>query len=150
MVQRQSTGPMKPYTRTFSARLLSVLVLLGCATMTNGQLCEQLVEDTWENLVQTIELSFGFAIVCPFEIRGDGCPSSPIGYDVVMPGTYLLCEGATTNDHACVIDCPGTHFAINQGASLSLDGFTLRGATTSAVQVRRGGMFSSFHSYYQR
>ena len=129
---------------------LSLLLFVALfLTVANAQLCEQLPDDTWESLIETLELSFGFAILCPFEIKGSGCPSDPAGYAVV-DSIYMLCEGATSNQHACVIDCPGTHFTVGSGSSLTLDGFSIQGATTSAIQVHRSGVFSTFYSHFQQ
>ena len=113
-------------------------------------LCEDLVEETWDGLLDAIDLSLDFPILCPFEIKGDGCPTEP--YQVTSSNLYLLCEPSFegTMTKGCVIDCPGLIFDVQSDAALTLDTMTIRGATNSAVRVGDGGSLSTFGSTFER
>ena len=124
--------------------LFSVL-LIGCSC----QLCDQLPNDTWSDFVFSIETSFGFPILCPFHISGSGCPTNTDGYMVENSDLYILCEKGP-QQQGCTIDCPGSHFQVLSGASLTLDGIILRGATESSIQLLNGGTLITFHTQFQK
>lgn len=105
-------------------------------------------------------------MLCPFEIRGDGCRGEAgLGYVVPHDSSLtLLCEqdvfgadlgaaekGQQVVPPACVIDCPGNHFTISSNATLTLDGLTLRGSkTSSSVYVQSTAEFQAFDCTFEK
>lgn len=87
--QQQQQQPKIPFHFTMSKKKInrttiphpSILLLLTLAlslpSMANGQFsfCIPLATVTWEGLVQAIADSYRLAVLCPFEISGDRCPS---------------------------------------------------------------------------
>lgn len=137
--------------RTLSS-LLPIRFLIAAMVLPSAvsQLCEPLAQNSWDGLKDAIAFSFDFAILCPFKISDDGCPSNRAGYMVESPDLFIMCDSFlnTGEESACVIDCPGTHFTIAPFASLTLDGITLRGSKDSAIRVRENGMFTSYSSVF--
>ena len=68
-----------------SSYLFVLLVLLVQQTkyVVHGQYCVSF-NNTWDGLVQTLQDSNGWAILCPFEISGDQCLPNYVG-DVPIP-----------------------------------------------------------------
>lgn len=152
-----------------------ILLLLGALCFAEAFLCQRLEDNTWEGLVQALESSPEFVILCPpFDIRGGGCPSSSTGYVVPTNSSLtILCdqiafgggnsahavykEGQITNQEeqptsimGCVVDCPGTHFTVKSNARLTLDGFTLRGSTRPAIEIEANGELHVFESKFEK
>lgn len=127
----------------------ATLLLGSLLITTRAQLCEVLHEESWQGLEEIIELSFDFAILCPFHISGDGCPSK--SYKVTVPNLYLLCEPLLVGNQikGCVIDCPGLQFDVQNKGALTLDGMTLKGATRSAVRVKSRGTLTTINSIFE-
>lgn len=91
-------------------------------------------------------------MLCPFSIKGDGCP--PVGDGYVVPSgsdLYIMCEPYyyAAGSTGCSIDCPGTHFKIEEHSSLTLDSITLRGSTGSAIRVESNASLTAFNSYFE-
>lgn len=128
------------------------LLYLHVATHLPGvafaQFCTSLNNDTWAGFVQGVQDSSqnGLAILCPFEIRGDGCPSPedyPLGLVVDdSAGVLISCDrfqyGFNPNTE-CTIDCPGRHFTVAELSKLTLERLILSGATDSSIKVEEGG-----------
>lgn len=116
-----------------------------------GQLCETVVGSSWKGLSEALDRSFGFAILCPFRISGDGCPKDNQSYRVQEAELYVMCDSVSQtvdNESSCVIDCKTTHFIVDKGTSLTLDGITLMGSTSSAVQVKSQGYLTTYTSVF--
>jgi hypothetical protein len=111
--------------------------------------------------VDAIESSVdGFLMLCPFEITGEGCPSddapgyiTPSWYDL-----YIMCEllyvaegpdGRKGRQRGCIIDCPGTHFEVEENSSLTIDSFTITGSMQSAIKVLERGSLNILNSYLE-
>ena len=114
-----------------------------------AQFCTSLNNETWAGFVQGVQDSTfanGLAILCPFEIRGDGCPSEeqfPLGLVVDdLAEVFISCDrfqyGLNTNSE-CTIDCPGRHFTVSELSKLTLERLVLSGATDSSIKVEEGG-----------
>ena len=112
--------------------------------------CDKLQSDTWEELVRVLDNStFDFALLCPFEIQGNGCPStsstskSNPTYVVKNRAQQLIvgCANYLSGEEVidCSIDCPHTHFVVPAGQSLKLQSMKLRGSSSSAIVVESGG-----------
>lgn len=124
----------------------SFLLSLLLPSFVRGQFCKRLESNTWQGLVETIrsvEEDFGYAILCAFEISGDDCPSTNVdmGYQISEGRNLILvCDpdlfGYNPHRNECIVNCPGVHFTVSKAASLTLDGWTLAGATNSSIQVR--------------
>jgi len=148
------------------------LLLLSILFSVDAFLCDHLADNSWESLINAIELSFdGFLMLCPFEISGENCPPvDESGYTLsfeTQSNLYLMCESVVSfgppsgipggedisfaaTGTGCIIDCPGIHFKVGKYTSLSLDSITLRGSTSSAIQVNNQGMVNAFNSYFQK
>lgn len=133
-------------------RFARVLILLLLSTsLCESQLCETVVNGSWNSLVDIIEWSFGFAILCPFEISGDGCPTE--SHLVQNADLYMLCEPSPIAEPGvtgCIVDCPLTHFRVAAGGTMTLDGFTLKGSQSSAVEVLPFGSLSVYHTTFEK
>jgi len=148
--------------RSFHSLMLPLLLVMIChlSSPISAFLCDPLQENTWLALTSAIQTSPGFLLLCPFEIEGEGCANTGLGYIIPENDSLtMICEkdvfGASTptTAPACVIDCPGNHFTIARNASLTLDGFTLRGSQTSAaIYMQPTGQLqvydSSFYNNY--
>lgn len=131
-----------------SVGLAVVVLLTNFPLVVRSQLCEP-VGTSWQRLTEVMEWSFGFAIVCPFEISGTNCPDQPL--QVKNPDLFMLCEPSfdgTDEYPTCLINCPGTHFEVLPNESLTLDGFTLQGSTSSAIDVHPMASFEAYHSTF--
>lgn len=139
--QRQRMTP-------FSLKLALFLVVMSSAT---AQLCETVVGNSWRGLGDALDRSYGFAILCPFHISGNGCPQDEKGYKVKEAELYVMCDPISQSldgESVCLIDCPGTHFTVMPGTSLTLDGMTLKGSKSSAIQVKPQGYLTSYNSVF--
>lgn len=128
--------------------------------MCDAYLCDPLSQDTWTGLSEAMESSFdGFVMLCPFEITGEGCPPEGVtGFNVQSwSNLYIMCEAfyvisvPREDDHShtgCIIDCPGTHFAVQENSSLTLDSLTIRGSKHSAIKVDTKGSLNVFNSFF--
>lgn len=114
------------------------------------QLCETV--DSWKSLTDVLDRSYGFAILCPFKISGKACPTENKSYNVKEAEMYAMCDSVSMSsvESECVIDCPGTHFTVFPGTSLTLDGMTLMGSQNSAVRVKSQGYLTSYNSVFAR
>jgi len=129
-----------------------VLLLQQFFSLTNGQICDTEIT-SWDDLLQQIENNYGFVFLCPFEISGSECPNEPY----TIPENHhveLICE--TSHDirnpcanSLCTIDCPNTHFEIEHGGSLVLDGVRLSGSEDTAVRVKEGGFLVTYCSIFE-
>ena len=136
--------------------LLLLLNLFNILSVIYGQFCSRF-DNTWEGFVEiarSIEESTGqYGVLCAFEISGDDCPSPddyPLGYNIGEANNLILtCDPdlfGYNADSECVINCPGVHFDLRKDASLTLDGFTLAGATNSSIQLQEGATFRMINS----
>ena len=122
----------------------------------HGQFCTRLASNNWASFVAAVEQSNGFAVLCPFEISGDGCLSAlsnPEGYVVSgQTGQIIVCNPffGFNSLSSCIIDCPGRHFTVNSNSSLTLDSFNLSGATMSSIQVNANAQLSVINSRFAR
>ena len=140
---------------------------LANSGLANAFLCDHLPDNSWKSLVNAIESSFdGFVMLCPFEINGAKCPpAGETGHRLPSQSSlYLMCEsvysigppsligeaGGDETGTGCIIDCPGTHFEVDEYASLSLDSITLKGSLTSAIRVNNHGVLNAFNSFFQK
>mmetsp|Transcript_7839 Transcript_7839/g.8678 ORF Transcript_7839/g.8678 Transcript_7839/m.8678 type:complete len:361 (-) Transcript_7839:156-1238(-) len=134
--------------------LLSViLLLLSHRTIINAQICDTPQINTWKNLTDQIDLNDGFVMLCPFTIKGSACPSSPY---VVKANHHveLMCEPSydardPCGNSSCVIDCPSTHFVVEEHASLTLDGVKLSGSENTAVRVKENGYLVTYCTQFE-
>ena len=139
-------------------------VIFQPPTNTVAFLCDTLEENTWDELTRAMRPSPEFLLLCPFEISGEGCPTTAgLGYVVPEDSSLtLVCEqdvfgsrsaaaAATTTVPACVIDCPGNHFTIAKNAQLTLDGITLRGSQmSSSIYMQSNGELQAFDSTFEK
>ncbi|CAB9498961.1 Inherit from arCOG: Periplasmic copper-binding protein [Seminavis robusta] len=164
MRRNNYTGIPRRQTRLVRVGILSFLLIASKPWSLDAYLCDSLPEQTWEGFLQVIEgSSGGFALLCPFEISGQDCPSSASSVGYSLPSStdlYIMCEAhyavgpsqlneVETYEAGCIIDCPGTHFQVGTNASLSIDSFVLRGSNNTAVKVNPNGVFSAFNSYFE-
>ena len=131
---------------------IRVFFYLHLATYLPGvafaQFCTSLNNSTWAGFVEGVKESSqnGLAILCPFEIKGEGCPSQedyPLGLVVDdLEEVFISCDrfqyGFNTNSD-CKIDCPGRHFTVSELSKLTLERLILSGATDSSIKVEEGG-----------
>ena len=120
-----------------------LLVLLNIPSLVQSQFCRRF-NSTWAgfiDVVKSIEQSSGYDILCSFEISGDDdCPTPteyPLGYQINR-SLILICDPdlfGYQDESECIINCPGVHFTLEKSASLTLDGFTLAGATNSSIHL---------------
>lgn len=140
------------------ARLTLLSLLCAC---TSAQFCTRLRDNTWAGFVDAISEDLrntGFAVLCPFEISGDGCPSFeeyPEGLILDESDSQVLisCDSFQFGYHSgsteCVIDCPGRHFTVPESSSLTLERLVLLGATDSSIKVEAGGSITIINSIFK-
>lgn len=127
----------------------ALFVLFTIIPTVTCQLCETV--DSWKDLTDVLDRSYGFAILCPFKISGKACPSDNKSYDVKEVEMYAMCDSVSMSsvESECIIDCPGTHFTVFPGTSLmTLDGMTLMGSKSSAIQVKPQGYLMTYNSIF--
>lgn len=150
----------------------SCFVALATFTFVQGQyfFCSSLANETWAGFVQALEDSYRLAVICPFRISGDGCPSIeeyPEGL-VVGRGAngieIIECEQdlseryedeststSTQPSTQCIIDCPGRHFTVRESATgLILTNMVLSGATNSSIHVEANGRLEVVNGIFER
>ena len=141
---------------------------LGFISIVDAFLCQELAEHNWDSFLQTVEASPELVILCPFEITGKGCPSSPMGYEVPANSSLtILCDhtsflgGNPAVPHlvskegeapstGCVLDCPGTHFTVRANAKLTIDGLIVRGSTKPAIAIEPYGELQAFETKFEK
>jgi hypothetical protein len=125
----------------------TVVLLFGRLVAVRSQFCERLYDDTWDALVEIIEYSSGRATLCGFTISGDGChQGSPLN---VYLDVFLACENFLVETE-CIIDCPGRHFNVHPGASLTLDRLTLSNSEDTSVSVLEDAEFLGINMKFER
>ncbi len=131
---------------------LRVLLFMTMMTSAAAQLCETVGGNSWSGLTDALDRSYGFAILCPFHISGNGCPQDEKGYKVKEAELYIMCDSMSQSldggESVCLIDCPGAHFTVMPGSSLTLDGITLKGSKSSAIQVKPQGYLTTYNSVF--
>jgi hypothetical protein len=142
-------------------RLAFILVVACLPSFVQAQWCTQLADDTWSSFVEAVSDSSRLAVLCPFVISGDGCPSVedyPQGYvlngesdQIIIVCDPFLYSGGSYNSYSteCIIDCPGRHFTVGPSARLTLDSLVLAGATDSSVQVVANGRLEVVNSIFK-
>jgi len=144
-----------PTSRTI-ARVTILSLLWNCAS---AQFCTSLKNDTWAGYVDAVSEAFeyGFAVLCPFEISGDGCQGIeeyPDGLRIKdeKSQVFISCDpflyGYNTNTE-CVIDCSGRHFTVPESSSLTLERMIFSGATESSIKVENGGTLTVINSIFK-
>jgi hypothetical protein len=135
--------------------LLYFQLALHLVGFTFGQFCTRLNNNTWAGFVQGVTDSSqnGLAVLCPFEISGDRCPSQETYPDGLVVDSlaeiFVSCDPflyGFNMDTACIIDCPGRHFTVSELSSLTLEGMILSGATDSSITVEEGGRLTVINS----
>jgi len=70
--------------------------------------------------------------LCPdFTVSGQGCDTNEQPFQVLSSDLTVVCD-FYRGGNRCEISCPGTHFEVNNGRTLVLEGMTLTGATSEA------------------
>eukprot|EP00526_Cylindrotheca_closterium_P012695 CAMPEP_0113622436 /NCGR_PEP_ID=MMETSP0017_2-20120614/11495_1 /TAXON_ID=2856 /ORGANISM="Cylindrotheca closterium" /LENGTH=448 /DNA_ID=CAMNT_0000532263 /DNA_START=1 /DNA_END=1350 /DNA_ORIENTATION=- /assembly_acc=CAM_ASM_000147 len=138
---------------------VTVLSLLW--KFTSAQFCTSLNSDTWDGYVDAVSEALdqtGFAILCPFEISGDGCQGLeeyPEGLRIKEGQSQVLisCDSFLFGYHQqsteCVIDCPGRHITVPESSSLTLERMVFSGATESSITVEEGGTLTVINSIFK-
>jgi hypothetical protein len=126
--------------------------------LAKGQFCLSF-DNTWAGFVTTIRDSGRFALLCPFEISGNGCPL-PSGQKeeegfVVPEGAdiSIVCDPSQYGfdlESACVINCSGRHFTVRPHSKLTLDRMALMGSTDSSIKVQSQGEVSLVNSIFEK
>lgn len=131
------------------------LALHHLVGLARGQFCNSLNNNTWAGFVQGVADSSqnGLAVLCPFEISGERCPSQDEYPDgLIIDGLteiFVSCDPflyGFNMDTECIIDCPGRHFTVSELSSLTLDRMILSGATDSSIRVEEGGSVTIINS----
>lgn len=148
---------------------LSSIILVASFSVIQGlYFCTPLVNETWAGFVQAIDDADRLAVLCPFRISGDGCPTIeeyPEGL-VVGRGPHEIliieCEPdlrsphdsndeTTTMNTQCIIDCPGRHFTVGaSSAGLILTNMVFAGATNASIHVESNGRLEVVHGIFER
>lgn len=130
-------------------------------TCTSAQFCTNLKNDTWAGFVDAVSGDLdqtGFAVLCPFEISGDGCQGIeeyPEGLRIKESESQVLisCDSFLFGYHQqsteCVIDCSGRHFTVPESSSLTLERIILSGATESSIKIEEGGSVTIINSIFK-
>ncbi len=148
------------------APMLRYLVFASLPFLVRGQFyfCTPLSNETWAGLVEAISESYRLAVLCPFKISGDGCPSIDEypeglvlghGSDDVMiiecdPDFNVPFQEGKTKSR-CIIDCPGRHFSVGPSSrGLILTNMILSGATNSSIYVEENGRLDVVNVLFEK
>ncbi|CAJ1944908.1 unnamed protein product [Cylindrotheca closterium] len=125
------------YTSTMSIRSVARVTALSLLwKFTSAQFCTSLKTDTWAGYVDAVSEALdqtGFAVLCPFEISGDGCQGMeeyPEGLRIKEGQSQVLisCDSLLFGYHEesteCVVDCPGRHITVPESSSLTLERYS--------------------------
>ena len=104
---------------------------------------------TWKNLVETLNQA-DFAYLCPFNITGSACPTSPEDPSrifTVETGVELslICDVTATLNTGCVIDCPLVRFIVR--GSFNVESMIFRNYRDFVIVVE--GSFTSKASKFE-
>lgn len=109
--------------------------------------------------MQMLDSPPSLSILCPFEIKGDACPKTVLGYVIQKNSSLtIMCESnvfggyasPTPDQASCVIDCPGNLFTVETNASLTIDGLRLKGSQNApAIDVQSKGEFQAFETTFE-
>jgi hypothetical protein len=147
-------------------RMFHLVVMAALPLLAQGQFffCTPLANETWAGLVQAINDSYRLAVLCPFVISGDGCPSVEEYPDGLVFGRgendvmIVECDPDLNdryNDEnyntKCIIDCPGRHFTVAPSSSgLILTNMVLSGATNSSIFVEPKGSLEVVNTVFYK
>jgi hypothetical protein len=158
-VQRQSRRYPYPHNNgrflPFSGPLLFTILLFSVLSRASAQFCKKLANETWAGLVQAIDESVGLAILCPYEISGDGCQAEENleGYVVEENKDLIIdCDAFLYQfdlETACVINCPGRHFTVRPNSRLTINRMSLSGSTQSSIEVQSNGNLRVINSIFE-
>lgn len=128
---------------------------------TSAQFCTSLKTDTWAGYVDAVSEALeqtGFAVLCPFEISGDGCQGVEEyqeglriheGQSQVLISCDSLLFGYHQQSTECVINCPGRHITVSESSSLTLERMIFSGATESSIKLEEGGTLTVINSIFK-
>lgn len=129
--------------------------------LSSAQFCTSLKNETWAGYVDAVSEALdqtGFAVLCPFEVSGEGCQRSeeyPEGLRIKEGQSQVLisCDSLLFGYHQhsteCVVNCPGRHITVPESSSLTLERMIFSGATDSSVKVEEGGSLTVINSIFK-
>lgn len=143
---------------------LMVIVNSSQYVRSERSFCTPLANDTWAAMVQAVMDSYRLAVLCPFRISGDGCPSNdeyPEGLVLGREDSGVMiieCDTHSLNPYeaddrtkSCTIDCPGRHFTVRSSAEgLTLSNMILSGATNSSIVVEQNGTLDVANTRFEK
>jgi hypothetical protein len=147
-------------------RLFCFVVVAALPVLARGQFffCTPLANETWAGLVQAINESYRLAVLCPFHISGDGCPSAEEYPDGLVFGRgendimIVECDPDLNDRYnddnyntKCIIDCPGRHFTVAPSSTgLILTNMELSGATNTSILVEPNGSLEVVNTVFYK
>lgn len=148
-----------------SPTMLRLAIIASISGVVQGQFsfCTPLPSENWAGLEEAIKGSFRLAVLCPFRIEGDGCPSldeAPKGLVFGNGGIedimFVECDPNLSDrfedsNSQCIIDCPGRHFTVAPSSSgLIITNMVLKGATDSSILVESGGQLEVVNTLFSK
>lgn len=140
---------------------LMIVAYFLCHVRAQFNFCTPLANNTWEAMVEAIMDSNRIAVLCPFRISGDGCPSSHEYPEGLVMGRDNLgvmiieCAIQSLNPYdddrtKCILNCPGRHFTVApSSAGLTLTNMILSGATNSSIVVEQDGRLDVANTQFE-
>jgi hypothetical protein len=125
-----------------------LLVLTMKLHIAHAQSCTRVDPPTLSNLHDTVDKSRGLLRLCPFKISGDNCDVEGQPYVSEFRRLQMICMDS--DNSGCKIDCSGRHFEVDSGKQLFLEGFELRGATDSSINVKSRAVLISKYNKFVR
>jgi predicted outer membrane repeat protein len=113
----------------------------------NAQHCDDIKTDLsltqLHSIIRNSDSTSGEVSICPFHISDKNCDTNGEPLIISDFDVFLRCDDQVgTLNRFCVIDCPGTHFYVENQNILYLEKFALRGATKGSVKVSEGLLLS--------
>ena len=149
-----------------SLRVFQLVVVAALPLLVQGQFffCTPLANETWAGLVEAINNSYRLAVLCPFQISGDGCPSVEEYPEGLVFGRgendimIVECDPDLNDRYddenyntKCIINCPGRHFTVAPSSSgLILTNMVLSGATNSSIFVEPNGSLEVVNTVFSK
>lgn len=112
--------------------------------------CLKVPKDAKLSYLHSLFSQGGHLTLCPgFTIDSERCDTSGNPFNVSNLDLTVACDNFFGYSGQCKISCSGSHFNVQNGRTLILEGMTLTGASSSSVTVQTGGNLIAFDSTWE-
>lgn len=133
--------------------LLQILVILSffqSVLSQSTQSCLKVPQHAKLSYLHSIFSRGGNIKLCPgFIIDSEDCDTNGRPFTVSSLDLTVACDNFFGYGGQCTISCSGSHFEVQSGRTLILEGITLTGASYGSVTVQTGGNLIAFDSTWE-